>query len=141
MTRLLVDPDIDATAKRAVSRQVGELESQRERLQNAVAELAGDANGNTARLAGAVRQALTEAQDSLATVTTPTEMRDFIEQYVGPMVLRPDGQIERKDAETPSETQTALAEAGAVKRLIAGARSLPLRLREAFWRKFRSAAA
>jgi hypothetical protein len=29
MTRLLVDPDIDATAKRAVSRQVGELEAER----------------------------------------------------------------------------------------------------------------
>ena len=121
MTRLLVDPDIDATAKRAVSRQVGELEAERERLQNAVAELANDANDNTARLAGAVRQALTEAQESLATVTTPTEMRDFIEQYVGPMVLRPDGRIERKDVETPAETQTAPAEAGAVKRSIAGA--------------------
>jgi len=53
-------------------------------------------------------------------VATPTEMRDFIEQYVGPMVLRPDGEIERKDAETPAETQTAPAEAGAVKRSIAG---------------------
>lgn len=115
MTRLLLDPDIDGTAKRAVSRQVGELEAERERLQNAVAELANDANDNTARLAGAVRQALTEAQESLATVATPTKMRDFIEQYVGPMVLRQDGQIERKDVETPAETQTAPAEAGAVK--------------------------
>jgi hypothetical protein len=50
-TRLLVDPDIDATAKKAVSRQVGELESERERLQQRVAELADDANDNTARLA------------------------------------------------------------------------------------------
>lgn len=140
MTRLLVDPDIDATAKRAVSRQVGELEAERERLQNAVAELANDANDNTARLAGAVRQALTEAQESLATVTTPTEMRDFIEQYVGPMVLKPNGDIERKGLETLAETQTAPAEAGAVKRSIAGACSLPLRFRKAFWGDFEIAA-
>ena len=43
LTRLLVDPDIDATAKHAVSRQVGELETERKRLQSAVAELASDA--------------------------------------------------------------------------------------------------
>ncbi|MEW6252872.1 MAG: hypothetical protein AB1716_19720, partial [Planctomycetota bacterium] len=105
---------IDATAKRAVSRQVGELEAERERLQQTVAELASDANDNTGRLAGAVRQAWAEAQESLATVATPTEMRDFIEQYVGPMVLKPSGDIARKD--------TAPAEAEAVKRSIAGAR-------------------
>jgi len=110
MTRLLVDRDIDATAKRAVSRQVGELEAERERLQQAVAELANDANDNTGRLAGAVRQALWEAQESLATVATPTEMRDFIEQYVGPMVLKPNGDIARK--------QMAPADAEAMKRSI-----------------------
>ncbi|HNQ22461.1 MAG TPA: recombinase family protein [Phycisphaerae bacterium] len=113
MTRLLVDPDIDAKAKRAVSRQVGELEAERERLQQAVADLADNANDNTARLAAAVRQALTEAQESLAAVATPTEMRDFIEQYVGPMVLKPNGQIARKPI--------APGDAEAVKRSIAGA--------------------
>jgi site-specific DNA recombinase len=120
MTRLLVDSDIDATAKRAVSRQIGELEAERERLQNVVAELARDANDNTARLASAVRQALGEAQESLATVATPTEMRDFIEQYVGPMVLKRNGDIERKGLEILTETQTAPAEAEAVKRSMAG---------------------
>ncbi len=122
MTRLLVDPDIDATAKRAVSRQVGELEAERERLQQTVAELAADAHDHTGRLAEAVRQALTEAQQSLATVATPTEMRDFLERYVGPMVLKPSGDIGRKEPPPPAETQTAPAEAGAVKRSIAGAR-------------------
>jgi len=74
--------------------------------------------GKKARPASAVRQALAKAQESLATVATPTEMRDFIEQYVGPMVLTPDGEIVRKG----SENNTAPAEAGAVvKRSIAGA--------------------
>jgi len=100
----------------------------RERPPQAVALLAADAHDHTGRLAAAVRQALTEAQESLATVATPTEMRDFIEQYVGPMVLKPNEDIARKD--------TAPAETGAVKRSIAGARRIPLQLREAFWRKF-----
>ena len=127
MTRLLTDPDIEATAKRAVSRQVGELEAERERLQNAVAELANDANDNTARLASAVRQALAEAEESLAAVATPTEMRDFIEQYVGPMVLKPDGEVERKEtAATEAVAEPELGDkrrplhAGRVKRSIAG---------------------
>lgn len=153
MTRLLVDPDIDATAKRAVSRQVGELEAERERLQQAVAELASDANDNLGRLAGAVRQALAEAQESLAAVATPTEMRDFIEQYVGPMVLKPSGDIARKEAPPMAENDTAPAEAGAVKRSIAGARYARPRnrpesertlilesLRAVFWLRFSQAA-
>ena len=121
MTRLLADPEIEGAAKRAVSRQVGELEVERERLQQTLAELAAEATDHTARLAAAVRQALAEAQESLATVATPTEMRDFIERYVGPMVLKPNGQIVRKETEPAGETTTAPAGAGAVKRLIAGA--------------------
>ena len=81
---------------------------------------------------------MAEAEESLAAVATPTEMRDFIEQYVGPMEL-----TERADAiRWNLEHDTAPAEVGAVvKRSIAGARSLPLHtMREAFWEKFRSAA-
>ena len=72
MPRLLLDPVVDATAKKAVSRQVREMDSQRDRLQEHVPELADDANDNTDRLASAVRQAITEAQESLATASTPT---------------------------------------------------------------------
>ena len=106
-TRLLVDPDIDATAKKAVSRQMGELEAERERLQQRVADLAENANDNTARLAGAVRQALAEAQDSLAAASTPTELRDFIETFVGPMVLKPTGDITPRTEETARKTGNA----------------------------------
>lgn len=86
-----------------------------------MAELAADAHDHTGRLAGAVRQALAEAEESLATVVTPTETRDFLERYVGPMVLKPSGDIGRKETDPPAETQTAPAEAEAVKRSIAGA--------------------
>ncbi|GMV98284.1 MAG: hypothetical protein AMXMBFR83_26360 [Phycisphaerae bacterium] len=96
MTRLLVDPDIEPSAKKAVSRQMGELETERERLQKVVAELAQQANDNTARLAAAVRAALDEARASLAAAATPEELRDFVEKYVGPMVLKADGTIDKK---------------------------------------------
>ena len=46
--------------------------------------------------------------------STPTEMRDFIETYVGPMVLKTDGEIERKESAPGSEAD--------VKRSLAGAR-------------------
>ena len=105
LTRLLMDQEIDPAGKKAVSRQLGELEAERERLQNRVAELADDANNNTARLAGAVRQALNEAQESLAAASTPTELRDFLEVFVGPMVMKMNGEVVRK--ETASENSEA----------------------------------
>lgn len=49
------------------------------------------------------------------TAATPAEMRDFIEQYVGPMVLRVNGEIERQVSQTALETPTA-PEPEAVKR-------------------------
>ena len=80
---------------------------------NNLSVLFEEGTDNTARLANAVRQALAEAQESLAAAAAPTEMRDFIEQYVGPMVLRPDGTIGRKQPAPDG------SEAG-VKRSLAG---------------------
>ena len=104
-----------------------------QRARKRATELADDANNNTARLAGAVRQALAEAQESLGAAATSTETRDFIERYVGPMVLNPNGRITRKE-------QALVGARADVKRSIAGARSLPLHIREAFWDRFRKVA-
>ena len=92
--------------------------------------LADDASDNTGRLAGAVRQALAEAQESLAAVSTPMEFRDFVETDVGPMVLKADGEIERKETapveaeavlgRSPAEYEAEPPHAGRVKRSIAG---------------------
>lgn len=59
----------------------------------------------------------------IAGAGTPTEMRDFIERYVGPMVLKPDGDVDRK--ETVSESEAV------VKRSIATAGYEPPRRRRA----------
>jgi len=68
-------------------------------------------------------------------------MRHFIEQYVGAMVLRSDGQIVRREAETRAETNTAPAQAEAVvKQSTAGARPLPLHaMTNVFWERLRNA--
>ena len=81
----------------------------------AISELADRANDNTGRLAGAVRQALVEARQSLDAVATDAELRDFVERWVGPMVLRQDGSIAQKES--------AAGVAADAKGLIAGARN------------------
>jgi hypothetical protein len=127
---LLTDPDIDRGAKKAISRQLGEHEAERDRLQQAPSELAEQANENTGRLAYAVRQALAEARESLDAAATSAQLREFVERWVGPMVLQPDGTIAQK--------QSADGLAADVKGALAGARSLPLHaMRAAFWGRLR----
>jgi len=115
LTRLLMDPDIGMAAKKAISRQLGEEEADRDRLQQAISELADRANDSTGRLAGAVRQALVEARQSLDAVATGVELRDFVERWVAPMVLRQDGSI--------AQRESAAEFAADVKGVLAGARS------------------
>ena len=93
LTRLLVDRDMDALAKKAVIRQMGELETRREQLHGAVAALADNAEGTVDRLAQAVRQAFREARESFGSIATPLEMHEFVEQVVGPLTLRRDGTV------------------------------------------------
>ena len=66
-------------------------------------------------MAGAVGQAL--AQESLATAATPTDVRDFAERHVGPIVLTPGG----KTVPNCAGNDTTPASDGPVKRAIAAA--------------------
>ena len=110
----MTDPDIERSAKKAISRQLGDHEAERERLQQVVADLAERANGNAERLAGAVRQALIEARESLDAAATSAQLREFVERWVGPMVLRPDGAIAQKEsaAELAADVKGVLAAVG-----------------------------
>ena len=76
--------------------------------------LAEQANENTDRLADAVKQALDEARDSLANAATNAELREFVERWVGPMVLQEDGTVAQR-------TPAAEDEVAGVKGLVAGA--------------------
>lgn len=88
---LLVDPEIDSTAKKAVSRQIGELEQRREQLHEATTRLAREAGETTEKLASAIRQAMDEAKQSLASITSPAEFNRFVARFVGVFEVRSDG--------------------------------------------------
>ena len=110
LVRLLLDPDIDQGTKKVISRQIADAEAKREDLQEAVERLDVQATGQTEKMAGAVRRALAEARESLAAVAAPAELHRFVEDFVGPMIVQPDGTI----APRFPETQTASAGAEAV---------------------------
>jgi methionine aminopeptidase len=78
-------------------------------------ELAQRATEDMDQLTRAVRQAITEARENLALAATATQLRDFIEQFVGPMILKADGTVTRKETSPPGSPR------GDVTRSIAGA--------------------
>jgi len=93
LTRLLMDPDMEPAARKAIIRQMGEVETRREQLHGAIAETAERASGTVDRLAQAIRQAFSEAHQSFGSIATPLEMHEFVEQVVGPITLLRSGQI------------------------------------------------
>lgn len=93
LTRLLVDRDLEDAAKKAVIRQMGELETRREQLHGAIAEMLGAAEGVVDDLAGAVREAFEEARETFTSISSPLGMHEFVEQVVGPMTLLRDGRV------------------------------------------------
>lgn len=96
MMNLLTDPDVDKSAKGAISRQVGVLEQKREELHATIGRLATEAGETTERLAVAVRLALEEARKSLAAVRAPAAFNRFVARFVGPFVVCPDGSVAAK---------------------------------------------
>lgn len=93
LTRLMVDPDMEAPARKALIRQMSELETRREGLHGAVGEMLEDANDTIGGLAEAVQQAFAEARESFAAIATPLEMHEFVAQVVGPLTLQRDGTV------------------------------------------------
>ena len=93
---LLVDPETDANAKKAVLRQAGELEQRREQLHGATGRLAEEAGANTEKLAAAIRQAMGEAKASLASLRSPAEFNRFVARFVGSIEVMSDGAYQQK---------------------------------------------
>jgi len=114
MTRLLIDPNIETLAKKAVSRQLGELETERERLQKTLVETSERAGDDAEHLADAIRQAMKEARECLGSVATSSELREFVDRWVGPVVLRPDGSVVQRTLATEEDSEAS------VKGLVAG---------------------
>jgi len=93
LTRLLLDPDMEARARKAIIRQLGALEARRDRLHDASAALLDRAGQAVDQVGEAVRRAFREAKESLADVATPLELHEFLEEFVGPITLRRDGTV------------------------------------------------
>lgn len=111
----LIDPDLSERAtKRLLSTQVAEKSAERDRLEARQAKLADDANDNTDRLADAVRQAVAEMKQSLAKVASDSELNQFVQNFIGEMVVEADGSIRPKGDIVPGDQ---MAEAVQYRRL------------------------
>jgi DNA invertase Pin-like site-specific DNA recombinase len=101
---LLLDAADEPAARRSLLRKIGEMETDRETLQKTTAGLASQSSLNASRLTAAVRQAFGDARDRLTNVASPAQLHRFIEDFVGPMVVKPDGSIVPKlETTQPSE--------------------------------------
>ena len=113
LTRVLIDPDIEAMAKKSIARQVAECEVKREQLREALEGVAVKAVENMDDLMADCRQAFLEAKDNFAGLMSPAQINRFIAEVVGPMVVMPDGRIIPKEKASKVETLEAVTIAGA----------------------------
>jgi hypothetical protein len=100
LTRLLTDPDIDPVAKRAISRQLGDLELKRDSLQQAIVRSAHAANDDMDEFIHAVRQAVSEAKNSLSDAVSPAKLNRFVEDWIGPIRVDANGSLHPLALET-----------------------------------------
>jgi site-specific DNA recombinase len=105
---LLLDPDIEGGAKKALSRQIAEAESQRETLEGQLVRVAAGASDGQEKLGRAIRLAYRQACQDFAGITDEAHLNRFVEKYIGPMDVRADGiaiprRLERTTASDESE--------------------------------------
>lgn len=112
-TRLLVDPDIEAGAKKAIARQLSEEEAKRDGLRQALDALAVQSVADMDDLMADCRQAFLEAKANFASLMTPTQMNRFVADVIGPMAVLPDGRIAQKEAVLTAEAMRTAGIAGA----------------------------
>jgi site-specific DNA recombinase len=86
---LLVDADIAAepAAKKALVRQLADVEHKRDGLLSALDNLRDDANENTEGLAATIRELLEVVRENLGGAATPEQFNRFAELLVGPVEI------------------------------------------------------
>lgn len=112
-TRLLVDSDIEAGAKKAIARQLSEAEAKRDTLRQSLDALAVQAVADMDELMADCRQAFLEAKANFASLMTASQMNRFIADVIGPMAVLPDGRIAQKEAVLTAEAMRTAGIAGA----------------------------
>jgi len=119
LVQLLTDPDIEAIAKKTISRQLGETEMQREQLQAAMQDTCNDRAAE--RLAIVIQSVLAEAKEVFQ-AASPAQINQLLEQFMGPVILQPNGHLAQKNQQVePPQTTTTPACAEVVTSNIAGA--------------------
>lgn len=93
LTRLLLEPDMEPAVRKAIIRQLSDVEARRDRLHNASAALLDRADEAVGRIRDAVRRAFREAKESVENVATPLELHEFVEEFAGPITLQRDGTV------------------------------------------------
>src|SRR4030095_16161194 len=93
---LIMDRTISAATKQALNRKIAEVENLRVLLLGAVEGLREQATADTEGLADAVVMAFDEARTSLASATTPERFNRFVDEFVGPLMILPDGSVQQK---------------------------------------------
>jgi hypothetical protein len=118
LTRLLTDNDIDLVAKRAISRQLGDAETKREALQQAMTRTAQSANDDMDEFIHAVRQAISEVKESLTDAVSPAKLNRFVEDWIGPIRVDADGTLHPLSLETTTASDES--EAGVTSNIAGG---------------------
>jgi len=121
LMKFVQDPEFAKApeARKAVIREIGEVEARRELMQTQLVQLKNNPCQSPEGLVKAVSRALAEAKESWTNITVPSQMREFLGKFVGEMLLGEDGTIAPKkanSAEDSSSTECRLF------RLVAGAR-------------------
>ena len=88
-----MDRAIGDAAKQAVNRKMEDAGQRRATLRAALDALRDDATETAEGLAEAVRAAFDDAKRDFTAVATPAEFNHFIDRFVGPIEIRPDGTI------------------------------------------------
>ncbi len=96
LVELLMDRDISADAKKAISRKMTDTEARHAGIIAAIERLHTEANDNVEGLAAIIRETFEMARENLAAAATPAEFNRFVEQFVGAMTVTPDGTVTQK---------------------------------------------
>ena len=109
LTGLMMNPAIDPAALTALSRQIGQKESERKKVEFRLAQVGSVAARGQEKLGQAVRTAYRRAHENFTQITADGHLNRFVEEHIGPMILTSDGRVVPRSLETT--TASALAEA------------------------------
>lgn len=113
LSRLLVDPEIEAGAKKAIARQLSVHDTKRDQLRQALEAVAVQSVSDMDELMTDCRQAFLEAKTNFASLMTQTQINRFVADVIGPMAVLPDGRIAQKEAVLTAEAMRTAGIAGA----------------------------